>query len=833
MRADERGVSMVELVIGIAITTMIIGTIGAALVATLRTTTTGHNQQRATEQLRNGFFWLNQDTQSGVASLASVADGDVTMQWTDFSTGLAYSSRYQQSGTDLNRTLTVNGVPTVRTVATDLVAGGFTASRSGNSVTYALTVTNGASTQSRSETATMRVTDLPLTPFATVTAVPTATNTPTPTVTDTPTATPTSSCNGLNGEYYDNIDLTALQLTRVDATVNFNWGNGSPDPSIGADTFSVRWTGQVVPLYSETYTFYTTSDDGVRLWVNGQQIVNNWTNHPATENSGTIALTAGVQYDVKMEFFENGGLAVAKLWWSSPSQAKQAIPQTQLCPGPLAPPPPPFPLGTGTGLEGNYYNNMDFTAPALTRNDATIDFDWGSGSPDPLMGADTFSVRWIGFVQPRYSTTYTFSTTSDDGVRLWVNNVLIIDNWTDHAATVNSGTITLTAGVMYDFKMEYYENAGQAVAKLRWSNYYLPEEVIPTTQLYPPPPATPTATPTDTATATQTNTPTVTATDTATFTPTPTPTNTPVPTATNTPTTTATNTPSATPTATPDAWFDTGSYTGNGNSSQTIGGLTFQPDIIIVRSSIDDEAVIWTSAMPSGRAKRIASGNSLQTDLIDSVGATSFVVGGDDRVNREDTTFYWTAMKAGANVAIGSYTGNGNDNRNLDVVGFQPGWVMTIADGQDDYFRPSLVSGDASFAMDGTSSSSNRIQTIRPLGFQVGSSSGVNESGRDYYWIAFADTSKVVVNSYSGNGNDNRNITGLGMNPEFVWVKRSASSQSVWSDSAFPNDRTAYWGPNSPATNRIQSFISGGFQIGSNSEVNNNGNTYYYLALAP
>ncbi|HUW82308.1 MAG TPA: Calx-beta domain-containing protein, partial [Phycisphaerae bacterium] len=143
---------------------------------------------------------------------------------------------------------------------------------------------------------------------------------------------------GLTGAYYDNIDFTAFALSRVDATVNFNWGSGSPDPSIGADTFSIRWTGQVQPLYSETYTFYTNTDDGVRLWVDGQLIVDHWVDQGPTEWSGTIALSAGVQYDIEMEYYENGGDAVAELRWSSASQAKEIIPQTQLYPGELPPP---------------------------------------------------------------------------------------------------------------------------------------------------------------------------------------------------------------------------------------------------------------------------------------------------------------------------------------------------------------------------------------------------------------------------------------------------------------------------------------------------------------
>ncbi|MBD2560912.1 PQQ-dependent sugar dehydrogenase [Nostoc linckia FACHB-391] len=139
-----------------------------------------------------------------------------------------------------------------------------------------------------------------------------------------------SQGDGLKGEYYDNIDFTNLKQTRTDATVNFNWGGGSPDPSIGADTFSVRWTGQVEAKYSETYNFYTTADDGVRLWVNGQQIINKFVNQSATEHSGAIALVAGQKYEIKLEYYENQYAAVSQLAWSSSSQTKEIIPQSQL-----------------------------------------------------------------------------------------------------------------------------------------------------------------------------------------------------------------------------------------------------------------------------------------------------------------------------------------------------------------------------------------------------------------------------------------------------------------------------------------------------------------------
>lgn len=171
---------------------------------------------------------------------------------------------------------------------------------------------------------------------------------------------------GLNGDYYDNMDFTVLRLTRTDATVNFDFGTGSPDPSIGVDTFSVRWTGQVQPPFSETVTFYTVSDDGVRLWVNNVLIIDNWTDHAPTENSGSITLTGGQRYDIRMDFYENGGGALATLSWSSPSLAKEIIPQSQLYPAAGGGTPPAAP------------SNLTATSPRKK----VIDLAWSDNSGD-------------------------------------------------------------------------------------------------------------------------------------------------------------------------------------------------------------------------------------------------------------------------------------------------------------------------------------------------------------------------------------------------------------------------------------------------------------------
>ncbi|MCU1383514.1 MAG: hypothetical protein JWL71_2211, partial [Acidobacteria bacterium] len=136
--------------------------------------------------------------------------------------------------------------------------------------------------------------------------------------------------NGLNGAYFPTATLTGTSRTRVDPAVDFVWGAASPAAGIPADHFSVRWTGQVLPQFSETYTFYTVSNDGVRLWVNGTRVVDNWTNHGTTENSGTVALAAGQRYDIKMEYYEDTGNATARLLWSSPSTPKAVVPNARL-----------------------------------------------------------------------------------------------------------------------------------------------------------------------------------------------------------------------------------------------------------------------------------------------------------------------------------------------------------------------------------------------------------------------------------------------------------------------------------------------------------------------
>ena len=140
--------------------------------------------------------------------------------------------------------------------------------------------------------------------------------------------------HGVAAEFYPNTQsfetFGGVPLTRTDANVDFDWGVGSPMAGIGNDNFTARWRGRVKPEFTETYTFKTISDDGVRLYVNGQLLIDQFVYGGNLQFTGTITLQAGQLYDIEVHYLEGGFAAYVHLLWSSASRPEQAVPGSRL-----------------------------------------------------------------------------------------------------------------------------------------------------------------------------------------------------------------------------------------------------------------------------------------------------------------------------------------------------------------------------------------------------------------------------------------------------------------------------------------------------------------------
>ena len=291
--------------------------------------------------------------------------------------------------------------------------------------------------------------------------------------------------NGLKAEYFTNTMTTefpaAATLIKLDKSINFNWGTGSPAPTISNDNFKIRWTGKMRPLTDDNYTIYVTAGDGVRLWINNTQLINNWSNNPIKTYSATISLQKNTDYDVKLEYYSATNAASCILQWSASGVCKQVIPATQLF-APVAPC-----VGSGTGLKAAYFSNTAVanpfpTTPTITITEPQINFDWGGGSPAGI-SADLFKARFTGNITTFDEGTYTFYITADDGIRLWINNQLLVDGWVDQGSKEYQATINLSACTDYPVKIEYYENGGDALCKFEWSGPLIDRQVVPASQL--------------------------------------------------------------------------------------------------------------------------------------------------------------------------------------------------------------------------------------------------------------------------------------------------------------------------------------------------------------
>lgn len=276
--------------------------------------------------------------------------------------------------------------------------------------------------------------------------------TPTPTVAATATATPISA-DQWEGRYYANPDLSGEPvLVRGDRELRFNWGSAAPDPSVPNDDFSVRWQ-RTASFERSVYRFTIEADDGFRLYVDNTLILESW--RPGSRR--TLELDHGMEpgdHTVRLEYFEDKGVALVNLRWAP----------------------------VDNGWFGSYYNNRDLGGnPVLQRYDPAINFAWGNGSPDAAVNADEFSVRWLRRMQLD-GGVYRISASADDGVRIWINDDLVLDGWQGNTVDQLFTTEVHLGGGEYAIRVDYQENRGNAGVRV---------ELIAAPQNEPAPTATP------------------------------------------------------------------------------------------------------------------------------------------------------------------------------------------------------------------------------------------------------------------------------------------------------------------------------------------------------
>jgi uncharacterized protein YraI len=280
-----------------------------------------------------------------------------------------------------------------------------------------------------------------------------------------PVQPPPVSGGQWTAQYYTNPNLSGSPtLIQSESSPTHYWGSGSPASGIPADNFSTRWTS-VQSLTGGTYRISVKADDGVRAYVNGSLVINEF--HGATGQTYTadVSLPAG-QHNFMIEYYEGGGDAFLEY---NLSQIGVTTP-------PIVVPPPISPSGSWLAY---YFNNPNLSgSPTAIISEASPSHNWGSGSPLPSISADNFSVRWTSNLSLN-AGTYRISTKADDGVRVYVNGSLVINEF--HSATGQTyvADVTLPGG-QHTFTIEYYEASVAALLEFSLGSPTAPSPPNPT-----------------------------------------------------------------------------------------------------------------------------------------------------------------------------------------------------------------------------------------------------------------------------------------------------------------------------------------------------------------
>ena len=291
--------------------------------------------------------------------------------------------------------------------------------------------------------------------------------------------------NGWLGFYFSNTNLDGAPLVRLDESIDFDWGKDEPAAGVPTGAFSVSWCGEIEAPGTGDYAFIIAAEGGAELFLDNQSIVNTRQRPGATEVFGVpVRMEAGSRHSIRLNYVHSSGAARVRLLWSGPDLRKGVVRRERVHPMSHFPAHHASVSGT-SGLLGTYYRTRDFKGPSETRVDSVIDFAWVNRDPLPGFARTNLSVRWSGQVKADHTEEYTFHVFSDDRVRLWIDDKLLINRVDQLWLSESKGSLPLVAGEKSNIRMEIQNTAGDAFARLLWNSASVPKTNIPPTHLSP------------------------------------------------------------------------------------------------------------------------------------------------------------------------------------------------------------------------------------------------------------------------------------------------------------------------------------------------------------
>lgn len=272
--------------------------------------------------------------------------------------------------------------------------------------------------------------------------------------------------SGWQASYFANTDLSGVPVLVQDVPdINFDWGNGSPSPNVPVDNFSARYI-KTMNLPAANYLLTLRMDDGARVYIDNQIVMNDWRAGSQRELQQTLPLTGNHTFTV--EYFESTGQA--SLFF-----AVTPLATTQPTPTPTPPPYQPSVPNLAIPQDqwrAQYYNNTGLggspvAAMYVPRSAYQLDLNWGTGSPAPGVNADYFSAVFEGSFYFA-AGDYNFATQVDDGARIYIDNILVVDAWSDGPKERSNRFNSIGVGY-HNVRVEYYEQTGNAYVRAWWT----------------------------------------------------------------------------------------------------------------------------------------------------------------------------------------------------------------------------------------------------------------------------------------------------------------------------------------------------------------------------